>query len=544
VVAFDLTAAAAPALVQDRELLYVDQFSLGSKKYISDKAVEVASSDGQDLEFVAAVVPDGNRSMPPPGVPMTRFATEDVAGVLPSSIHVAPVPDGTDAGVLAVLVPGAQGIATIPVQGRLSYAALRTQLIDRLNLPGPSDDPLTLQATVEATAAGPAYESFPVPFQVQSSVPWLRPEQTEGTTPAEITLIVEPSGLPSGTHAASVKFTAEGATYSRKVTLTVGPELMTEGILGDLNAPIGQPFTHTFRLFSSSTPFDFTIEPRDPWIQASPISGTTPQEITVTFTPPGGFRAGEVLTATLAVLYEGRFSGLPLRYVFTSTKPIVLSDRLSGTTLAPGSIFYYHAGTSRCDAPQAESLPWPETLGGCTLRVNGRRVPLSGIAVEKTSGAAGWVYQPTHSIGAQLPYDLEAGLAEVELEDRDGRKTTLPLRIDPIAPVFRGTAGLGQLEHLVRHVGEELTLRLSGMGRMTPAAPVGDVPTQPVSPLAPIQAFIGGRRAAILAAELSPTEVGVLEVRVQVPPIAQDLHVLSLRVDGIDVSAGTITIAN
>jgi len=80
------------------------------------------------------------------------------------------------------------------------------------------------------------------------------------------------------------------------------------------------------------------------------------------------------------------------------------------------------------------------------------------------------------------------------------------------------------------------------MGRMNGEAPVGDVAKESLSPLAPVQAFVGGRRAPILAAELSRTEVGTVELRVQVPPIASDVHVLSVRVDGIDVSAGWITV--
>lgn len=156
VVAFALTVSAAPALLQDRELLYFDEFSFGASKHFSDRAVEITSTVGRSLGFVASVVPDGGvRGIPPPGAPPTRFRTEDRAGILPASIHVSAVADGPGGGVIVALVPGAQGIAAIPVQSRFFSASLRTRVLDRLVLPGPSTVPLTARMAVEVTTSAP-----------------------------------------------------------------------------------------------------------------------------------------------------------------------------------------------------------------------------------------------------------------------------------------------------------------------------------------------------------------------------------------------------
>jgi uncharacterized protein (TIGR03437 family) len=85
-------------------------------------------------------------------------------------------------------------------------------------------------------------------------------------------------------------------------------------------------------------------------------------------------------------------------------------------------------------------------------------------------------------------------------------------------------------------------LLLSGRGLLNGPAPWGDVAAETLSPAAPVEVFVGGRQAGLLSAELSRMEVGVVEVRAEVPWIASDTHPLSLRVAGVNVPAGLIVV--
>ena len=545
VVVFDLTDRAAPALSKDREIFLFNEIIFGSATHSVERTVAISSTDGQALRFVAAVVPDGDRGIPPPGIRAVPLTTAESLGILPASFHFARVPDSSSSSaVLVALVPGAQGTVVMPLRVQSYRASLQTRILDSVALPGTSAMPLRAKLRVEVATPAPLNMSLNVPFQIESNVPWLRPERREGTTPDEITLLIDPAGLPSGVHNATVQITAAGLTDLRTIPLTIGPLAVTEGLPLQINVPSRQPLTHSFRLLSSSAPFDFTIEARDSWMQVSPASGTTPQDISVTFTPTAGMTEGQTVFGTLLLRIGDRVSALVVRYVITSGQLTVLPDNLYPTELAPGSLLNYQAGTSRCDAPQSAAVPWPESLGRCTLRVNGRAVPLSGIGVGTASGATGVIFQQIHGLGAQLPYDLPAGPAEVELEDRDGRKTRLPIRVVPVAPILVGIAGVGILETPLRRTGEELTLKLSGMGKMNREAPLGNIAKESLAPLTAFEVFVGGRKARLITAELSRSEVGIVEMRVEVPSIAPDLHLLSVRVAGIDLTAGSLKVTN
>ncbi len=99
----------------------------------------------------------------------------------------------------------------------------------------------------------------------------------------------------------------------------------------------------------------------------------------------------------------------------------------------------------------------------------------------------------------------------------------MPITIKPTVP----TAGL---------------VRLQGYGATDIPAPWGNVPDGPIHPLARIEAYVGGRTARVISAELSRTEVGVCEVQIEVPSIAPDYYPMNIRVDGEDISIGFVVV--
>ena len=87
-----------------------------------------------------------------------------------------------------------------------------------------------------------------------------------------------------------------------------------------------------------------------------------------------------------------------------------------------------------------------------------------------------------------------------------------------------------------------MVVKMSGLGVTATSVPLGDVARESVAPVVPIEAFVGGRKARMLSVELSRTEVGVFEVRFEVPQIAPDLHDLSVTVGGISLAAGRLIV--
>jgi len=205
---------------------------------------------------------------------------------------------------------------------------------------------------------------------------------------------------------------------------------------------------------------------------------------------------------------------------------------------AAGSLIWFSAGTSRCEPAEAQANPWPVKLGSCTLRVNGRPMPLGSISISPVA-LSNIVFEPIYRVVAQLPYDLDRSTATVEIEDKNGRTNALSLTIKPVVPVLASPIGSGPVIPYVRKPGEEVVVRLTGLGVTSTPAPWGDVAESSMQVVAPVEAFVGGRTARILGAELSRTEVGVFEVRFEVPSIASDLHILNLRVVGTDVPLGS-----
>jgi hypothetical protein len=64
-----------------------------------------------------------------------------------------------------------------------------------------------------------------------------------------------------------------------------------------------------------------------------------------------------------------------------------------------------------------------------------------------------------------------------------------------------------------------------------------------VRPAARIEAFISGRRAEVVSAILSNVEVGAAEVRLRIPEIRADDHMLVIRIAGAESSPAALRIA-
>jgi uncharacterized protein (TIGR03437 family) len=308
-----------------------------------------------------------------------------------------------------------------------------------------------------------------------------------------------------------------------------------------IQVPWGSPVTHKMQIQSTGVPMDFTIDPPEGSLAIAPLGGTTPAEISLTFDPQK-YAVGDRPRFQTAVRSDDLVWGLVFNYVIVPRDPVALPDSIRFTPGAPGNLILYQAGgASRCDSAEPAPPPWPAALGGCKLRVNGQPLPLASI----TDGAAppnpGFLLQPIYAIRAQLPCGID-GTVKLDFEDKSGKITSVPLTIEPVAPELMGVAGSGPQELPVRKPGESITLLLSGLGATDSPAPLGDVPTMAIRPVASLEVFVGARSTRILSAELSSADPGIVAVRAEIPNIAADVHPIVLRIGGIVNGGGSVRV--
>ncbi len=539
IVASDLAVTNAPSLICDRETLTVPRVRVGSVVYLDSKAIACGASDDTIVSFTASVVPASTAL--PSGSASVGYSTDITEGRTPASITVKTSADAAAASVV-LLALGMQGLAVVPVGTAIPTVMPRASILrgfDALPSPGNYVVEATLALSWEAEGM-----SFPVPFHLTSSVPWLTFDRSDGVAPVEVGMRADAAGLPRGEHFASVTIEVGGAGLSRvTLPLRIGPVLNiqgTSGTFGDIQVPWGSPYTHMIQIRSTGEPMNFTIDPPQGSFTIAPLSGTTPAEISVVFDPKG-YVVGDRPRFQTAIRSEDLLWGLSVTYRIVGRDAVVLPDRVSGPG-APGKLIYYEAGgASRCDPVAPATPPWPTVLGGCRLRLNGQPLPLGSVTEGRGPGNPNWLTAPVYSVRTQLPYGVE-GSSRLEFEDKDGKVTSSSLTSQPIAPELLGIAGAGPQEVPVRKPGDSIVLLMNGLGATDTPAPLGDVPTTAIRPVASLEAFVGGRSARILSAELSSTDPGAVAITAEIPNIAPDVHPILFRIGGIVTYGGAVQV--
>ncbi len=145
-------------------------------------------------------------------------------------------------------------------------------------------DPAAM-ANVDLTSAPTAN----LGYTLSSDQVWATATPDMGTTPANLTVTADPTGLASGVYDAEI---TASATDVPDVTLNVQmridglqftPASLIVGMeVGD--APVDSPVDVSTILNSAAS---YTIVSSAAWLSASPLAGTTPQTLTVTVDPAG-----------------------------------------------------------------------------------------------------------------------------------------------------------------------------------------------------------------------------------------------------------------
>lgn len=187
--------------------------------------------------------------------------------------------------------------------------------------------------------------------------------------------------------------------------------------------------------------------------------------------------------------------------------------------VAPGGLIVVEGRDLSAVNLATQEMPLPMALGESCLTVNGLPVPMLMVSPSE--------------INAQLPFQAEGNVTMV-LRTPGGVSDNYNLTILPTAPsIFRSELAPGFTAPLVLRTAnwqvvtasnpvrqnDELTIYLTGMGKVTPEVPAGQpAPGNPVpTVLTPPNVELAGRALEVLFAGLVPDQIGVYEIKVKVP---------------------------
>ncbi len=230
-------------------------------------------------------------------------------GIAPSGLALAP---GTYTGTVVITAPNAANtILNVPVTLNVSNVPALSLSTAALSFNYQTGKALPTPQTVDLSSSG-----APINFTAAASSTgnWLAISQNSGTTPATLIVAVNPAGLAPNTYQGTITITpaVSGASVlNLNVSLTVSNNPLLNASPNALTYrfdPGGAGFNQkTLAVSSTSDPLNFTVTTREDsgpsgWLFASPLSGVTSSNLTVTVISsalqPGVYRGAVTVAAT------------------------------------------------------------------------------------------------------------------------------------------------------------------------------------------------------------------------------------------------------
>jgi uncharacterized protein (TIGR03437 family) len=367
---------------------------------------------------------------------------------------------------------------------------------------------------------------------------WLTINPLSGTTPATVTVTVDPTGLRAGNYSGSVIVSSSGneiRTVPVNLTVADAPTISTSPPFLEFSYSHGGSAPAPVNVYIGRFGADISVTPSTdvPWLTLSPSTPTTAGPITVTVVP-NGLAAG-IYHGVITLTLTGAPSGTPAKqipvtlYVDQPANPRIYSV-VSGmsfldTPLAPGLIFTL-LGTDLGPATPVgfevqSDQTLSQTLGGVQVLVNGIPCPL--------------FYVSANQINAIAPYALfNSNSARVAVRYMGVLSDEVPVGVSPAAAGIFAAAenGVGPGAILNQDQsynsaanpaakGSIITFFAGGGGQTSPPGIDGLITSTTVLPqsMLPISVTIGGVDATdIPYAGAQPVKpAGQLQINVRIP---------------------------
>jgi len=186
--------------------------------------------------------------------------------------------------------------------------------------------------------------------------------------------------------------------------------------------------------------------------------------------------------------------------------------------LAPGSFVTIFGSGLAASTTVSSSLPFPSTLGGVRVELNGAAIPL-------------YLVSPTQ-ISALIPLNTAGNSAAFVVVNGAQRSNSVSVPLAPVAPgVFTvppagtGPAALLHADFSLvsaaspARPGETVQLFLTGLGEVTPTVNIAAIaPASPLSTVnADLQVTVGGQPATVVYKGLAPGLAGLYQLNFIIP---------------------------
>ncbi len=281
------TAAAAQNLVVDRTSLSI---TAAPGTFSQLVLINVTSSGASLSGLNVSSTPDWLR------VALDGHSTPAQIGMLCDARQLS---EGTYQGTITVTATSPVSTSvSIPVTLTVGQGgATNSFTVDRASLTftGQSGGAAPASQTLNVSSS-PSGMTFTVSSSTTDGGTWLQVSPTSGTAPAAITVAVNITGLSARNYTGTITFTpASGSpvpvTVSLNLAAASGLNVNTTNLQFSYVVGGATPAAQAINVTGPSTALNFnvTISLTDGsgWLSATPLTGTTPQELTVTTTPTG-----------------------------------------------------------------------------------------------------------------------------------------------------------------------------------------------------------------------------------------------------------------
>lgn len=534
-VSFVVTGPASPALT-----FYPTALSFTYQINGTLPAAQTISASTSVPAVVAASVTTGSWLAVTPSV-----------GQAPTTFKISVSPGGLSAGVYAGFVSftanGSQ--QNVPVTLTVQPApqlSLSASSLSFAAMPGGGNPPAQ---SVQVTSNGTA-----VSFQVVSSATWLKAVATALQTPGAISISVDATRLAAGSYSGKVAVSASGATpqtiavgltVSASPLFTVSPAEIDVTYVAGGELPFPQPF-----VVFSGTQLAYTLQVSGGgWLSVNHNSGTAPDLLQANVNPagltPGVYRGSIRVTAPGT---GNSPQNILVNLTVNAAPPLIYpggvvnAASLLYDAIAPGELIMIFGENFTQTSQSASGSPWPNSLAGVSVTVNGIAAPLWAV----TAG----------QIKAQIPFGVANGMARIVVTA--GQQASMPEML-PIAPVAPGIFYSAESNTAVQNADfrtnsqtnpasfkDAVIAYLTGQGALNHNLAAGTPsPSVPLLyPVLPVSAIIDGdATATVLFAGMAPGEVGVMQVNLVVPKLPDGEHMLKITVGGVETNSVPIFVS-